>query len=209
LVERLRSWLPLLHDFVQAAHELKPPTTQSRGHACELQACNSDVVGQVLPPKLGGVHARVRRWVPPSHDRVQVPQPAQLPTTASTHSMSLQLRVSAVCEQAAPPHWRLRSTERLRLWKPVPHDLEQGDQLPKPRMTHGAGQHWVLQARVSATWPWALPPHFGAVAVRERSCEPPAHTLVQPDQPPHEPLRPSTGQHTALQSRVSLRYGHR
>jgi hypothetical protein len=90
----------------------------------------------------------------------------------------------------------------------VPHDLEQGDQLPKPRMTHGAGQHWVLQARVSAMWPWGLPLHFGAVAVRERSCEPPAHTLVQPDQPPHEPLRPSTGQHTALQLRVSLRFGH-
>ena len=59
-----------------------------------------------------------------------------------------------MCEQAVPPHWRLLSTERLRDWELVPHDLKQG-QLPKPCMTHATGQHWVLQARVSATWPWA------------------------------------------------------
>ena len=81
---RMRFCVPLPQVLEHWPQESQSVTTQSRGHACELQACNSDVVGQVLPPKLGGVHARVRRWVPPSHDRVQVPQPPQLLTTPST-----------------------------------------------------------------------------------------------------------------------------
>ena len=52
---------------------------------------------------------------------------------------------------------------RLRFCEPVPHDLVQVDQAPKPRVTQLAAHSTVLQARVSAVWPEALPPKVGSV----------------------------------------------
>jgi hypothetical protein len=131
-------------------------------------------------------------------------------TQCTAHVCASQLRVSSACGQASPPQvgaslLRLRDCE-----PPVPHDTVQVLQEPQALILQSVGHDAALQSRVSAECGQAPPPQDGGTMARLRPCEPLPHDLVQGDHALSEKAEYAqlTGQHAALQSRVSSRYGH-
>ena len=130
-VERLRCCVPPEpQDFVQVDHAFQLSTSQSFEHACSLHARVSAVCGQALPPELGCVTVRLRDWLPPPHDLVQVEYGVKLKTMQfSGHAWLLHACVSAECGHTLPPNVGA-VVERLRFCEPPPHDLVHVDQAP-------------------------------------------------------------------------------
>ena len=93
---------------------------------------------------------------------------------------------------------------RLRDIEPVPHDLVQVDQAPKALVLQLTAQAKVLHARVSAVWPWALPPKVGSVWARLRYWEPVPHDLVQVDHAEKAEVAQLVAHAKVLQLRVSV-----
>jgi hypothetical protein len=118
----------------------------------------------------------------------------------------LQLRVSALCGQAAPP-FSGATLVRERLWAPVPHDLVHAVQAPNEVTMQFAAQASSLQLRVSALCGQALPPAAGCVMVRERLWLPVPHDLVHVVHAPNAGTTQSMGHMCELHMRVSALCG--
>ena len=69
-----------------------------------------------MPPYLGSVFGRVRRWKPLAHDLVQTDQAEKAASLQSTgHVCALQVRASVWCAQALPPQMGWVSTRVRQL----------------------------------------------------------------------------------------------
>ena len=118
----------------------------------------------------------------------------------------LQLRVSALCGQAAPPCDGFVML-RDRLCEPVPQDLVHVVQAPKlTSYTQSTGQTCVLHARDSAECGHASPPKRGCVFARERDCAPAPHDLVHAVHAPKIPRTQSIEQLCVLRSTEQVQH---
>jgi hypothetical protein len=96
VIERLRDWVPVPHDFVQVVQVLKAEVAQCTGHGPSVQACVSSACGQAAPPKRGSTLVRERLWTPAAHVVVHVVHWLKVPIWQSTaQAWSLHARVSA------------------------------------------------------------------------------------------------------------------
>jgi hypothetical protein len=137
--------------------------------------------GQGLPPKMGMLTTeRVRISEPVPQLLVQPPLSPHLETVQSMEQPCvLQVRSISV-EHSSPPWEAAVSTFIVRLWMPVPQDLEQEDQELQDTI-QSTGQGWMLQVWRVVRLGQADPPKAGAVITeRDFDWTPPPHFSVHP-----------------------------
>jgi hypothetical protein len=163
---RLRDWVPLPHDLVQAVQALKAVVSQWIGHGPSVQACVSAVCGHAAPPNRGATLVRERLWTPAAHVVLHAVQALKAPMLQSIgHACSLHARVSAEAGQALPPAVGA-TLVRERLWAPVPHDLVHVVYALNVPTWQLAAHACALHPRVSALCGHAAPPLVGSTLVR-------------------------------------------
>jgi hypothetical protein len=116
-------------------------------------------VGQVAPPLAASLEmVRERDWEPEPQVLEHSVQAVHLETTQSTGQAFLPHScVWDETPQALPPLAAMRVVVRVRIWVPVPQVLEQVLYLDQAPWTQSTAQAAVLQLRVSARLPQALP----------------------------------------------------
>jgi hypothetical protein len=125
------------------------------------------------------VCVRVRVWLPPLQDLLQLAYEPHAATTQSTaHWLVLQSLVSRLTGHALPP-WLGATCVRARVWLPPPHDLLQLAYEPHAPTAQSTGQLLALQSLTSLVTGHALPPWLGDTCVRARVWLPPPHDWLQ------------------------------
>jgi hypothetical protein len=176
---RVRWRSPAPQVVEQSDHTVNGPTSQSVGQANELQPRLASSGGQALPPNAGGFLTTRTRVLSPSTPQVfeQLDQSPKLETAQSTgQSCALHFTVSEAWGQGFPPFVGSCRTARVRVWYPVPHELEQPFQAENAETAQSRGQAWALQALDSARYGHTYPPCRAlATTERVRFCVPAAH----------------------------------
>jgi hypothetical protein len=210
-VLRVRDCEPPPHVCEQAPQEDHVDWTQWIGHATSLQEAVSESAAQPTPPFDTGVTTvRLRDMVPSPHDTVHDDHCCQLETTQSTgHASVLHDTVSWSSGQEKPPWSLWVTTERERLFVPLPQDLVQAEYAEKALRTqctgHGPSVHTCISLRLPQMRPpWAA----GVVTVRVRDCVPEPHVTEQLPHESHSVVSQSTAQAWVLHAMVSLMAGH-
>ena len=126
-MERLRRFVPVPQVAVHAVKAVQADTRQSIGQWKVLQVLIDLVVGQEAPPKAPGVTTeRLRCLVPVAQVAEHGVKADQLDTLQSTaHWKLLQVADALKDGQPWPPNLAAVTTERVLVFEPLPHDLEQ------------------------------------------------------------------------------------
>jgi len=132
-----RDCVPVPHVF---EHVDQAPVIQF-GHICVLHACDCVNTGHAAPPFADPVVIdRVCVCMPPPHFLEHVDHADQAVTTQLTgHACVLHACCCDKVGHAAPPWAALTTTERVCVWTPLPHVLEQADQADQPPTTQLTG----------------------------------------------------------------------
>jgi hypothetical protein len=154
-MERLRTFVPPPHEWVQPDQVENSETSQWVGQLPRLQCFVSDVEPAGLPPHDSSLKVRVRDILPLPHDLVQELSLPQEPGCASTgQQYSLQLRTSLECGQAAPPLlgcvWMRERICVPPIRPSARQDLLHSVQAPHALVTQPLAHGATLQDRVSS-----------------------------------------------------------